>query len=162
MTTLPPIPAALQTLRTRPLFSLQVSVAPLQTPGGPDGAGRRIGDIPGGRFEGERLAGIVPPGGSDWQTLRSDGAVVLDARILLRTDDDALIAMTYSGLRHGPAEVMERLGRGEDVDPSAYYFRVQASFATSAPRYEWLNRVLAVGTGHRLAGGPVYNLFEIL
>jgi hypothetical protein len=156
-----PIPAALQALRTRPLFSMRLAVDPPKTPGGPQGAERRIGDIPTGSFTGDRLAGIVLPG-SDWQTLRADGATLLDARILLRTDDDALIAMIYSGIRHGPPDVMARLGRGEDVDPAAYYFRTTASFATSAPRYEWLNRIFAVGVGHRLADGPIYNLFEIL
>lgn len=80
----------------------------------------------------------------------------------MRTDDDALIAMRYSGIRHGPPELMARLARGEDVDPAAYYFRITATFATSAPRYEWLNRIFAIGVGHRRADGPVYTLFEIL
>ena len=31
--------------------------------------------------------------------------------------------MTYRGMRHGPAAVMERLNRGDTVDPSEYYFR---------------------------------------
>jgi hypothetical protein len=156
------IPPALQALGTRLLFTLHLSVDAPQTPGGPAGAERRVGNIPDGRFTGDRLAGTVLPGGGDWQTLRADGATLLDARILLRTDDNALIAMTYSGVRHGPPEVMARLGRGEEVDPAAYYFRIVASFATSAPRYEWLNRIVAVGTGHRLPAGPIYNLFEIL
>jgi len=148
-------------LRTRPLFLIEVDVAGLHAAGGPAGAERRIGDLPGGSFTGDRLSGIVLPGGTDWQTLRSDGAVLLDARIVLQADDDALIAMTYTGIRHGPAEVIAAIARGEPVDPASYYFRIQASFATSAPRYEWLNRILAVGVGHRRAKGPVYNLFEI-
>jgi hypothetical protein len=160
--TLPPLPEALQTLRTRPLFTMQVMVAPPYTPGGPAGAETRIGDVPDGRFEGERLSGTVLPGGSDWQTLRSDGSVLLDARIVLRTHDDALIAMSYTGFRHGPAEVMAQLARGETVDPTAYYFRILPRFSTSAPGYAWLNGVAAVGIGHRLPEGPVYNLFEIL
>ncbi len=158
----PDVPPALQELRTRPLFALNVDVAPLQLPGGPEGAGRRIGPIPGGRFKGERLSGRVLDGGTDWQTLRSDGSVLLDARIVLETDDGALIGMIYTGFRHGPAEVMARLARGEAVDPAEYYFRIQASFSTSAPRYAWLNGVLAIGLGHRLPAGPIYNLLEVL
>jgi hypothetical protein len=69
--------------------------------------------------------------------------------------------MDYQGIRHGPAEVMERLARGETVDPAAYYFRIMARFSTSDTRFEWLNRTLVVGTGHRLPQGPVYNLFEV-
>lgn len=160
--TLPPLPEALQTLRTRPLFTLQVAVDPPYTPGGPAGAETRIGDIPGGRFEGERLSGTVLPGGSDWQTLRGDGSVLLDARIVLRTADEALIAMSYTGFRHGPAEVMAQLARGEEVDPAAYYFRILPRFSTSVPAYAWLNGIAAAGIGHRLPSGPVYSVFEIL
>ena len=61
-----------------------------------------VGVIEGGSFEGERLSGEVLAGGNDWQTIRSDGCVKLDVRIVLRTDDNTLIGMTYQGLRHGP------------------------------------------------------------
>jgi len=153
---------SLPEVRTRRLFVATVEVDTIHIVGGPPGAGRRIGNVPGGRFAGDRLKGTILPGGTDWQTERGDGAVALDARILLRTDDEALIAMAYTGLRFGAAEVMVRLARGEPVDPSDYYFRIQASLTTSDPRYEWLNRVLAVGVGHRLPEGPVYDVHELL
>lgn len=156
------LPPAMTAIRTRPLFVLEVEVSGLHMAGGPAGAGQRIADVPGGRFAGERLSGTVLPGGTDWQTLRADDAVLLDARVVLRTDDDALIAMSYRGIRYGPAEVIAAIGRGEDVDPASYYFRIVPSFATSAPRYEWLNRIVAVGIGHRRGAGPVYSIFEIL
>ena len=156
------IPECLETVQTRPLFVTRVAVSAIHTPGGPTGAERRGGDVSGGTFAGGRLSGTILPGGADWQTIRSDGAVLLDARIVLRTDDDALIAMTYTGIRHGPPDIMARIGRGEDVDPASYYFRIAPAFATSAPRYEWLNRVAAIGVGHRLAAGPIYSIFEIL
>lgn len=162
MTTLEQVPAGLRALRTQPLFVMTIAVGRVHAPGGPAGAERRIGDLTGGMFAGDRLSGVVLPGGTDWQTLRSDGATWLDARAILRTDDDMLIAMSYGGVRHGPGDVIARIGRGEDTDPASYYFRITATFATSAPRYDWLNRVIAVGIGHRLAGGPVYNVFEIL
>jgi len=157
-----PDAVTLPAIRTRRLFVATVEVDTIHVVGGPPGAGRRIGNVPGGRFKGDRLSGAILPGGTDWQTERGDGAVLLDARILLRTSDDALIAMAYTGLRFGPAEVMSRLGRGEPVDPSDYYFRIQPSFSTSDPRYEWLNRVLAVGVGHRLPEGPIYDVHELL
>lgn len=149
-------------LHTRPLFSMRLAVDALLAVGGPQGNGRRIGGISGGTFEGDRLSGTVMPGGTDWQTLRGDGAVQLDARIVLKTNDDALIAMTYVGLRHGPPDVLERLNRGEPADPGNYYFRIVPSFATSHPRYDWLNRIVAVGTGQRLPTGPDYSVHEIL
>jgi hypothetical protein len=88
--------------------------------------------------------------------------VHLDVRLILQTDDGALIAMTYRGIRHGPAEVLARLDRGEPVAPTDYYFRISALFETSDVRYDWLNRVVAAGSGQRLPAGPVYSLFEIL
>ena len=162
MTTLEQLPLELRTLKTQPLFIMNVAVGRVHAAGGPTGALRRIGDLTGGTFMGDRLSGVLVPGGTDWQTLRSDGATLLDARVVLRTDDGALIAMTYGGIRHGPPDVIAQIGRGEAPDPAAYYFRITATFATSAPRYDWLNRAIAIGIGHRLAGGPIYNVLEIV
>ena len=84
------------------------------------------------------------------------------ARLVLQADDGALIAMTYVGLRHGPPEVMARLGRGEIVDPSEYYFRIVPRFTTSEPGYAWLSRIVAVGIGHRQPEGPTYFVHQTL
>ena len=153
---------SITTLRSRSLFALDLSVSPFRMIGGPEGSALRIADVPGGTFRGERMHGTVLADGSDWQTLRGDGAVLLDARVVLKTHDEALIAMTYRGIRHGPPEVMARLARGEDVDSASYYFRIAPIFTTSDPRYEWLNRIVAVGIGQRLPGGPHYQVHEIL
>ncbi len=162
MTSLDLVPPGLRAIRTRPLFVMTVAVGTTHPAGGPAGAGRRVSDITGGTISGDRLSGAVLPGGTDWQTIRDDNAALLDARIVIRTDDDALIAMHYIGIRHGPPEVLARIARGEEVDPAAYYFRIVPDFATSAPQYEWLNRVMAIGIGHRRADGPVYSIFELL
>lgn len=149
-------------LRSRALFTLELRVSTVMKVGGPEGSPRQVADVPGGSFKGERLRGAVLANGTDWQTLRGDGAIMLDARLVLKTHDDALIAMSYAGIRHGPPEVMARLARGEPVDSASYYFRISPVFATSDPRYEWLNRVVAVGTGERLPAGPRYEIHEIL
>ena len=156
------LPDALKTVRTRPLFVMRLDVRKLQIIGATLGSYRRIGVVPGGVFEGERMSGEVLEGGSDWQAVRPDGATALDVRLVLKTKDDALIGMTYRGLRHGPAGVIERIERGEVVDPDSYYFRINPLFETAAPQYDWINRVIAVGVGHRLAEGPVYSVFEVL
>jgi len=153
---------ALRELRSRSLFVMKVGVAAIHSTGGPVGAERRVADVSGGSFTGDRLSGIILPGGVDWLTIGGDGATLLDARFVLRTDDDALIAMSFTGIRHGPPEVIARLNRSEPVDPSEYYFRIVPRFTTAAPRYEWLNRVVAVGVGDRQASGPVYSVFEIV
>jgi len=70
--------------------------------------------------------------------------------------------MRYFGVRHGPKEVLDRIARGEKVGPSEYYMRVTASFETAAEKYGWLNRIVSVAMGHRIAGGAIYRVFEIL
>ena len=155
------LPGVLKNVRTRPLFVMRLD-AQIVTIGGPPGADRRVGVVHGGAFEGERLSGDVLDGGADWQILRADGATTLDVRLILKTNDGALIGMTYRGLRHGPPDVLARLARGEAVDPTSYYFRTSPIFETAAEKYDWLNRIIAVGIGHRRADGPVYSVFEVL
>lgn len=152
------LPPTLKALNTRPLFVMRLDVKPMQVVS----AGRRVGVVPGGRFSGDRLAGEVLDSGVDWQAITTEGITGLDVRLVLKTDDGALIAMAYQGRRHGPPEVMARLARGEAVDPADYYFRIHGGFETGDERYAWLNGVVAVGTGHRPPEGPVYSLFEVL
>ena len=149
-------------MELRPLMSLQVSVAALQKVGAAPHGARAIAPISGGTFEGPRLRGQVLPGGADWTLLRPDGVLELELRLALQTDDGAIIGLSSFGLRHGPPEVLAALSRGEAVDPSAYYFRTTPRFETSAPKYAFLNRLLAVATGDRRADGPIYTIAEIL
>ena len=149
-------------IRTAPLFVLTLQVAGMQVIGATPNGNRRIGLVAGGTFEGARLKGTVLPGGADWIIVRSDGSTTLDVRLVLQTDDGATIGMTYRGMRHGPPAVMERLNAGQNVDPSEYYFRTAVAFETAAPRYDWLNRIIAIGTGRRPPEGPVYEIFEVL
>jgi hypothetical protein len=115
-----------------------------------------------GHFEGPRLQGKVLAGGGDWTLLRGDGVLELDLRVTLETDDGVLIHMTSRGLRHGPADVIAALARGESVDPSSYYFRTLPRFETGHPKYDFLNRLLAVASGDRRPKGPIYTIDEIL
>jgi len=70
--------------------------------------------------------------------------------------------MGYKGMRHGPKDVLDRLNRGEKVDPKTYYFRMVPLFETSSEKYSWLNKMVAVATGQREATGPTYHVFEVL
>ena len=149
-------------VRTRPLFTAQLEVRPIVVVGETPTTFRRVGLVYGGHFEGERLSGEVLDGGSDWQSVRSDGSTILDVRLNLKTDDGALICMTYKGLRLGPPDVIARIEKGEVVDPASYYFRINPMFETASEKYAWLNGILAIGLGHRFEDGPVYNVFELL
>jgi len=156
------LPVELKTLRVQPLLIFQISVKPPSVVGPTPGYDRRIGEIYEGKFEGERLRGTILSGGSDWQSLRADGATTLNVRLVLKTDDDALIAMTYLGVRHGPKEVLDRIARGDMVNPNEYYMRATPYFETASEKYGWLNRVVSVASGHRVAGGAIYQVFEVL
>jgi hypothetical protein len=149
-------------IRTVPLMTLTLAVAGMQPVGATPNGSRRVGLVAGGTFEGPKLKGTVLPGGADWILGRPDGSTTLDVRIILETDDGATIAMTYRGMRHGPAAVMERVNAGQFVDPSEYYFRTSVAFETAAPKYDWLNRIIAIGTGSRPPEGPIYEIFEVL
>ncbi len=127
---------------------------------GPHGF-RRIVPIEGGSFSGPRLSGRVLPGGADWQVVRPDGVIEVDARYTLETNDGALIYVSNPGIRTGPPEVMERLARGEICDPREYYFRTRPVFETAAPEYGWLNRIIAVAAGERLARGVIITAYEV-
>src|ERR1700704_7103129 len=116
------LPEVLKTLRTQPLFVVRLDVRPLLIVGPTPGGYRKIGIVPGGRFEGDRLSGEVLDGGSDWQTVRPDGATTLNVRLVLKTKDEALIGMTYRAIRYGPPDVVARIESGEVVDPKSYYF----------------------------------------
>jgi hypothetical protein len=156
------LPEALKDVRTRPLFVMRLKVRPLVVVGATPGVNRRIGLVFGGSFEGARLSGEVLDGGSDWQAVRADGSTTLDVRLVLKTKDDATIAMTYRGVRHGQPDVIKQLESGADVDPGTYYFRISPTFETAAAPYGWLNRILAVGIGDRQSNGPIYSVFEVL
>ncbi len=150
-------------IHTRPLFDLTLSVPAIEDLGETPSGIRKIATVAGGSFAGERLSGTVKASPSgDWLLLRSDGVLCLDVRLTLQTDDGASIYMSYRGLRHGPKDVIDRLNKGEPVDPALYYFRSVPVFETSSEKYSWLNRAIFVATGRREASGPVYEVHEVL
>jgi hypothetical protein len=149
-------------IRTAHLFTLKLKAAAPQMVGALPLGERRVVEVTDGTFEGERMRGsLVKGGAADWILVRPD-ATLLDVRLVLKTDTGALIGMTYRGIRHGPADVIAKVNRGEPVDPSLYYFRTAVFFETSAKDFDWLNRTIALGTGQRNADGPVYDVFEVL
>jgi len=122
---------------------------------------RRIVPIAGGEIAGPQLRGRILPGGADWQVVYADGTAQLEARYTVRTDDGALVYVRNLGIRHGPPEVLERIQRGEAVDPAEYYFRSTPRFEAGDARYAWLNRIVAVGSGARLANEVHLDIFVV-
>ena len=128
----------------------------------PTGKRRRIDIFDGGEVHGPLLNGTILPGGSDLLLTRNDSSLTPDVRLLVKTDDDSLILVTYKGVRHGSPEVMDRIARGENVDPSEYYLRNAPFFETNSTKYDWLNKVVSIGIGRREADSAVYDVHEIL
>ena len=148
-------------LELTPLLRADITLAAPQELGDSPLGRRRIINITGGSFHGDRLSGKVLPGGADWQVIRADGVADLDARYTLQTSDGALIYVRNHGYRHGPPEILKKLSAGEEVDPSLYYMRTTPLFETGDARYAWLNRLICVGAGARKKSSVHLEVFEV-
>jgi hypothetical protein len=150
-------------LKSRHLFTIKMKLPPTLELGDTPAGNRRVFAVSGGEFSGDRLRGeVLPQAGSDMLLVGADGSSRQDVRLILRTDDGALILMTYRGVRHAPPAINARIARGESVGPSEYYLRTAPFFETSSPEYGWLNKIVSVGIGERQSDGVVYETFEIL
>ena len=123
---------------------------------------RRAIPILGGSFEGPEIKGTVLSGGYDWQLLRTDGVAEIDAHYLFQTDDDVLITITNKGLRHGAADVMQKLANGEDVGQDQYYFRTSPVFETGDSRYHWLTKNVFIANGIRKPALVLIQVWKVL
>jgi hypothetical protein len=150
-------------LKTEFAFTAKVAVAPPIIIGnGPEGL-RRFVPILGGTFTGPLLSGKVVAGGGDWQLVRTDGVLSVEAKYTLETSDGVLIAVTNRGIRHAPPDIMAKLTRGEQVPPDSYYFRTTAQFeAPLGSKYEWVNKVIFAATAEREPNAAVIHFFRIL
>ena len=122
---------------------------------------RRVIPILGGSVVGPRLNGIVVPGGADWQYVRPDGVLSLEARYTLQAEDGTLIMVTNRGMRHGPPDIIEKIGRGEDVPADAYSFRSAAEFEAPIGKHDWLNKALFIGIAERKAGAAIVRFHQV-
>jgi hypothetical protein len=150
-------------LKSRHLITINIKLPPTLELGDTPAGNRRVFSVSGGEFTGDRLRGeVLPQAGSDLLLVGADGSSRQDVRLILCTDDGALILMTYRGIRYASPEVNSRIARGEQVEHTEYYLRTAPFFETSSPKYAWLNRIVSVGMGERHKDGVAYEVFEIL
>jgi hypothetical protein len=149
-------------LAAQPIFTIHAELDDILRFGGTPYGERRVIHITGGTVSGARLKGRILPGGADWQIIRTDGAADIRARYTLESDDGGLVLVNSEGLRHGPPDVIEKLGRGEAVDPALYYFRTVMRFETAAAPLAWLNKILAIARGERLPRAVKLDVFEVM
>lgn len=141
--------------------TLEIDLAPIREMGEGRAGRRRIIPIIGGRVTGELITGRILNLGADWQTVFSNGLAELDTRYAVETDDGALIEIINYGYRHGPAEILGAVAKGEDVAPDSYYMRTHARLETGDKRYDWVNKTLFVGVGARLKQAVLLQLYAI-
>jgi hypothetical protein len=123
---------------------------------------RRIVPQTGGTFTGPELNGkLLPDASADWQIILPDGTALGDIRYTLQTDSGDLLYVQSRGVRHGSAEVLARLGRGEDVDASEYTFRTSTQIETAAADLDWLNKGVFISVGGRQAAGVIYETYLV-
>jgi hypothetical protein len=123
---------------------------------------RRIVPLSAGSFTGPALNGKLLPGSSaDWQIVLPDGTALGDIRYTLQTDGGDLLYVQSRGVRHGSADVLERLARGEDVDASEYTFRTSTRIETAALELDWLNKGVLISVGGRRPGAVIYETYLI-
>lgn len=138
------------------LMQISLSVAPPVSVS----TDRRYIPITGGLVTGA-FQGKVLSGGADWQKIAADGTIEIDARYVLELVDGR-VEVESRGLRSGSAEILNRLSRGEIIDPKLYYFRTAMRFWTTASRLNRLNHMLAVSCGERLADTVRLTVFEVV
>lgn len=142
-------------------FSIKVTLAPPVEVGTIDSGRRRFIAILGGEVYGPRLNGKVLAGGGDWQTILPGGLTTIEARYFLQSEDGTVIEVTNPGVRTASAEVVERLARGEAVDPSLYYFRTTPVFGVEGEKLAWLRRSVFVARGIRNPDNVVIDYYEV-
>lgn len=123
---------------------------------------RRIIPIIGGTVEGPKVKGEIISGGADWQVLRKDGVMELEAHYQFKTDDGVIIYVKNVGLRAATPEVAARLAKGEKVPASDYYFRAVPKFEAPIGNYDWINNSLFVCTGERLPDAVLIRVWKVL
>jgi hypothetical protein len=144
------------------LMNLAVDVGEVVSMGATPQGERRVVGILGGTFAGPELRREVLPGGADWQLARGDDVLEVDAHYALKEEAGGIIRVVSQGYRHGPAEVLAALARGEDVDPATYFFHTFMRFETGAPHLGWLNKIMAVTVAERKARRVLLSAYRLL
>lgn len=123
---------------------------------------RRIIPIIGGSFHGPNIKGKILDGGADWQIVRKDGVSELEAHYQIKTDDEVIIYIKNVGLRVATPEVAARIGRGEQVPSTEYYFRAVPKFEAPNGKYEWMNNAIFICTGERNPDNVSIKVWRVL
>lgn len=149
------------TLETKYVFTITAEIGDVITAGETGIGVRRIIPILGGQVTGA-VTGRVLPLGADFQTIRPNELIDLEAKYAFATDDGATVYVENKGLRFGPTELLEKLKRGEPVDPKLIYFRTVPKFETGHANYRWLMQHIFVASAARHADRVVIDVHQVM
>jgi hypothetical protein len=149
-------------LKTRYVFTLTVAIGAVTTAGETGHGVRRIIPITGGTVKGEGINGKICAFGADFQVIRPNELIELEAKYAFETDDGAVIYVENKGLRFGPVDLLQKLKRGEPVDPKLIYFRTVPKFETGHEKYRWLMENLFIGSAARHADRVIIDVHQVL
>jgi hypothetical protein len=148
-------------LRTKYVFTITARIGEVTTAGDIGHGVRRIIPIIGGDVRGD-VNGKVLAFGADFQIIRPNELIELEAKYAFETDDGATVYVENRGIRFGPVELLQKLKRGEPVDPKRIYFRTAPKFETGAANYRWLMEHLFVASAARHADRVVIDVHQVL
>ena len=149
-------------LETKYVFTITANIGPVTSAGEIGSGVRRIIPITGGEVKGEGINGKVCPFGADFQIIRPNELIELEAKYAFETDDGAVVYVENKGLRFGPVDLLQKLKRGEPVDPKLIYFRTVPKFETGHEKYRWLMQSLFIGSAARYADRVVVDVHQVL
>jgi len=149
-------------LETKYVFTITAHIGGVTSAGEIGHGVRRIIPIVGGEVRGEDVNGKVCAFGADFQIIRPSELIELEARYAFETDDGAVVYVENRGIRFGPVDLLQRLKRGEAVDPKLIYFRTVPRFETGAEKYRWLMEHIFIGSAARHADRVVIDVHQVL
>jgi hypothetical protein len=149
-------------LETKYVFTITANIGAVTTAGDIGGGVRRIIPITGGEVRGEGISGKVCAFGADFQIIRPNELIELEAKYAFETDDGAVVYVENKGLRFGPVDLLQKLKRGEPVDPKLIYFRTVPKFETGHEKYRWLMQHVFIGSAARHADRVVIDVHQVL
>jgi hypothetical protein len=149
-------------LSTKYVFTITAHIGGVTTAGEIGHGVRRIIPIVGGEVRGEAVNGKVCAFGADFQIIRPNELIELEAKYAFETDDGAVVYVENRGIRFGPLDLLEKLKRGEPVDPKLIYFRTVPKFETGSEKYRWLMENLFIGSAARHADRVVIDVHQVL
>ena len=149
-------------LPTKYVFTITANIGSVISAGDIGHGVRRIIPITGGEVRGDAVNGKVCAFGADFQIVRPNELIELEAKYAFETDDGAVVYVENTGIRFGPVDLLQKLKRGEPVDPELIYFRTVPKFETGSEKYRWLMQNLFVGSAARHADRVVIDVHQVL